>query len=67
MTLNEAFAEFSNSAGFKEIARLKDSTGSKHRTWLARSKKGQLKAGAIVEILLSNGYEVQANKAKKKK
>lgn len=65
MTLQEAFQEFSNSAIFKEIAKGRDATGGKYRMYLTRFKKGELKAGAIVEILLANGYEVKANKARK--
>lgn len=67
MTLEEAFIELSNSIDYKEIAKIKDSKGSKHRTWLVRFRKGELKAGALVEILMSNGYEVKANKVTKKK
>lgn len=66
MTLEEAFREFSESTGFKTIAKEKDSLGGKYRSYLSRFKKGELKAGAITEILLANGYEVKANKVRKK-
>jgi hypothetical protein len=65
MTLTEAFKQFSQSEGFKEIAKKKNSLGGKYRTYLSRFNKGELKAGAITEILLANGYEVKANKARK--
>ena len=67
MTLNEAFIELSNSSGYKEIAKTKNSKGGKYRAWLTRFRKGELKSGAMVEILISNGYEVKANKVIKKK
>jgi hypothetical protein len=66
MTLNEAFSQFINSPEFKEIARSQDSRGKKYRVYAGRFNKGELGAGAIVEILIANGYEVKANKAKKK-
>jgi hypothetical protein len=67
MTLPEAFQEFSEFEAFKKIAIKRDSIGGKYRSYLSRFKKGELKAGAITEILLANGYEVNANKARKKK
>lgn len=67
MTLDEAFIELSNSPGYKEIAKMKDSKGGKYRIWLTRFKAGNLKTGAIVEILISNGYEVIVNRVKKSK
>jgi hypothetical protein len=67
MTLIEAFKEFSQSETFKKTAIKRDSIGGKYRSYLSRFKKGELKAGAITEILLANGYEVRANKVTKKK
>lgn len=67
MTLNEAFEDLIGSETFKELAKQRDSLGNKYRIYVGRYKKGELKAGAIVEILLENGYEVKANRAKKKK
>lgn len=67
MTLEEAFKELINTQEYKDVAKEKNSLGSKHRTWLTRFKKGELKSGAIVEILIANGYEVTASKAVKKK
>jgi hypothetical protein len=66
MTLHEAFKQFSESPEFKAIALKRDNTGGKFRVYLSRFKKGELKAGAITEILLANGYEVKANKVRKK-
>lgn len=67
MTLEEAFVDFVNSNSYKEIVKQRDSLGGKYRAYLSRFKKGELKSGAIVEILLANGYEVIANKVVKKK
>lgn len=66
MTLNEAFEEFTGSVYFKDAAKEKDALGSKYRVYLRRYRRGELKAGAITEILLANGYEVKANKVRKK-
>ncbi|MEP6595264.1 MAG: hypothetical protein ABJA71_04920 [Ginsengibacter sp.] len=66
MTLNEAFENLSNTAAFKEIAKEKNSHGSKYRIYLGRFKAGKLKTGAMVELLIANGYTIQANKASKK-
>lgn len=67
MTLDQAFIHFCESSEFKEIARQKTALGSKYRVYLRRFRNGELKSGAIVEILLANGYEVKANKVIKKK
>lgn len=65
MTLDQAFSQFSESDSFKEIAKQKTAIGSKYRVYLRRFRRGELKAGAITEILLANGYEVKANKVRK--
>lgn len=67
MTIEEAFKQLAQSTEFKEIAKIKDPKGGKYRSYLSRYNKGELKAGAIVEILIANGYEVKANKVSKKK
>jgi hypothetical protein len=67
MTLDQAFKEFLASEEFKEIAKQNTPIGSKYRVYNLRYNRGELKSGAIVEILLANGYEVTANKAMKKK
>ena len=67
MTLNEAFIHLTESSGFKKVAKAKDSIGGKYRIYLARFKAGKLKAGAIVELLIANGYEIKANRVSKKK
>ena len=66
MTLNEAFIHFIGTPEFKEIAKKKDSLGGKYRIYLKRFREGNLKAGAIVELLIANGYEVKANRVRKK-
>lgn len=65
MTLNEAFIHFTKSATFKKTAKVKDGPGGKYRLYLSRFKKDQLKTGAIVELLLRNGYEIKASANKK--
>jgi len=67
MTLDQAFKEFLASEEFKEIAKQNTSIGGKYRVYNLRYNRGELKSGAIVEILLANGYEVTANKVAKKK
>ena len=67
MTLQEAFSELIETPGYKDVAKQKNSLGGKYRLYLSRFKKGKLKSGAMVEILLVHGYEVTANKAKRKK
>ncbi len=66
MTLEEAFLDFVNSDEYKEIVKQRNSLGGKYRAYLSRYRKGQLKTGAIVEILLANGYEIRANKVVKR-
>lgn len=67
MTLNEAFIQFTESDTFKEIARQDNSQGAKFRIYLARFNADKLRSGAIVELLIKNGYEIKANKVSKKK
>lgn len=66
MNLTQAFEHFINSEDYKKVAKENTSLGGKYRIYLTRFKKGELKAGAIVELLLANGYEVKANKVRKK-
>ncbi len=66
MTLTEAFQDLITSATFKEVSKRKDSQGGKYRKYLSRFNRGELKSGAIVEILLANGYTVTAGKVEKK-
>ncbi|HUZ58686.1 MAG TPA: hypothetical protein VMU83_07885 [Hanamia sp.] len=67
MTLNEAFIQFTLSETFKEISKDKGNKGGKYRGYLSRFRAGNLKTGAIVELLITNGYEIKANKVTKKK
>ncbi len=67
MTLDQAFQELTASEDFKNIVKQPTPLGSKYRVYTMRYNRGELKAGAIVEILLANGYEVTANKAVRKK
>ncbi|MGN6296302.1 MAG: hypothetical protein ACTHM7_05935 [Ginsengibacter sp.] len=66
MTLHEAFEQLTVSSDFKTIAKEKNARGGKYRLYLSRFKAGELKNGAITELLLAHGYEVSAKKAKKK-
>jgi hypothetical protein len=66
MTLDEAFIDFTNSEDFKEISKQRGSLGGKFRGYLSRFNNGKLKSGAIVEILLANGYTITAGKVEKK-
>jgi hypothetical protein len=55
MTIQEAFAEFTESADFKEIAKKKTALGNKYRVYLMRFKNEELKAGAIVKWISGQG------------
>jgi hypothetical protein len=65
MTLDQAFTELIASEEFKNIAKQPTPLGSKYRVYTMRYNRGELKAGAIVEILLANGYTVYADKGVK--
>ena len=67
MTIEKAFEELVNSTKFKVIAKARDSQGGKCRAYLSRYNRGKLKAGAITEMLIANGYTISANKATKNK
>lgn len=67
MTLEQAFEQFVSSEEYKEIAKQNTADGGKYRVYLSRYNRGELKAGAIVEILIANGYTVSADKTVKKK
>ena len=67
MTLHEAFIQFTESNDFKDIAKQDNSQGAKFRVYLARFNADKLRSGAIVELLIANGYEIKANKVSKKK
>ena len=66
MTLHEAFLDLVSSQEFKDAAKNKDTIGGRYRQYLSRFNKGELKSGAIVELLLSHGYIVTAKKVVKK-
>lgn len=66
MTIEAAFEELISSEAFKTAAKGRDTLGNKYRTYVGRYRRGELRTGAMVEILLSNGYEVKANKVRKK-
>lgn len=66
MTIQEAFLHLTETDRFKGMAKKKDSYGGKLRVYRKRFKEGTLKTGAIVELLLANGYEIEANEVIKK-
>jgi hypothetical protein len=65
MTLPEAFEHFIASAAYKDVAKQNTPQGTKYRVYAMRYKNGELKAGAITELLLANGYSIRANKVRK--
>lgn len=58
--INTVFSEFIESDGFRLICRGRDSKGGKYRLYASRFKRGELKPGAMVEILQENGFEIFA-------
>jgi hypothetical protein len=66
MTLHEAFEQLIISDDYKAIAKEKNARGGKYRVYLSRFKAGELKNGAITELLIAHGYEVSAKKATKR-
>ena len=66
MEIASAFKELIDSPEYKEICKQRDGPGGKYRSYKARSKAGTLGSGAMVELLIANGYEVTANKATKR-
>ncbi|MGN6530153.1 MAG: hypothetical protein ACTHK0_00185 [Ginsengibacter sp.] len=66
MTLHEAFEQLTVSSDFKTIAKEKNGRVGKYLLYLSMFKSGELKNGAITELLIAHGYEVSAKKAKKK-
>ena len=67
MTLKEAFAQLILTEDYRTKSKPQGSDGRKYRMYASRFKKGELKSGAIVEMLLANGYEIKANKVRKAK
>lgn len=66
MTLQEAFAAFLESPEYKEASKGQTNEAIKYRTYKQRFLKGELKSGAMVEMLQAHGYEIKAGKASKK-
>jgi hypothetical protein len=64
MNFEEAFTDFIGSETFKEIAKQRTSLGGKYRTYMSRFSKGELKSGAIAEILLAHGYTIDVKRGK---
>ncbi|GAA4737946.1 hypothetical protein [Flavisolibacter ginsenosidimutans] len=64
MTLQEAIEHLINSEGFKNMAKQKNSTGSKYRMFINRHKSGELKNGAAVDFLIEHGYKIEVRKPK---
>lgn len=66
MTIEQAFQQLIETKEYKDISKVNDGVGGKYRTYRMRFNKGELKAGAMVEILITHGYTITANKAVKK-
>lgn len=67
MTIEKAFAELTVSDDFKNIAKQNTPIGSKYRVYNRRFNRGELKFGAMAEILRVHGYTISASKTVKKK
>ena len=65
MELKEAILELIDSDAFKNKAKQKDAEGGKYRMFLTRHKKGELKKGAAIEMLLEHGYKLEIKKPKR--
>jgi hypothetical protein len=65
MELKEAIEMLINSDTFKAKAKQKNAEGGKYRMFLTRYKKGELKTGSAVDLLLEHGYSIDIKKPKK--
>lgn len=66
MTVDAAFKKLIETEEFKLAAKQRTSAGSRYRMALKRFKDGQIKTGAMVDLLIAHGYTITANKAVKK-
>lgn len=64
MTITQAFEQLMNGSDYSNIAKKKDSEGSKYRVMRSRFRNGKLKALAMVAMLLDYGYTVNVRKGK---
>lgn len=64
MTIEQAFEQLMSGAAYSEIAKQKDSEGSKYRVMRSRFKAGKLKALAMVEMLLEHRYVIDVRQRK---
>lgn len=63
MTIKEAFEQVMETSAFKDIAKKRnDSKGSHYRMLKSRFNNGELRYGAMVDILLEHGYKVTVKK-----
>ena len=62
LSLTQAFEELCNSEEFRAIAKEKNSLGGKYRMYLSRYQAGDLKTGALVDLLVEHGYTITAKK-----
>ncbi len=62
MTIIEAFEQVMATAGFRDIAKQKNTKGSHYRMLRTRYNRETLKHGAMVDILLEHGYKVTVKK-----
>jgi len=67
VTLKEAFSQLINSKEYKDMSKGQESGPKKYRTYISRFNSGELKSGAMVEMLHAHGYEISARRIVKKK
>lgn len=65
MELKESIQELISSQSFKNKAKQKNAEGGKYRMFLTRYKKGELKTGAAIDLLLEHGYRLEIKKPKR--
>lgn len=62
MTVKEAFQELVESAAYSNIAKEKNTQGSKYRVMRSRFAKDELDYLAMINMLLEYGYEISVKK-----
>lgn len=62
MTIEEAFEQVMATSTFRDIAKQKNTKGSHYRMLKTRFNRGDLKHGAMVDVLLEHGYKVTVKK-----
>lgn len=65
MTIIEAFEQVMATGAYKDIAKQKNSKGSHYRMLKSRYRRGELKHGAMVDILIEHGYKIAVKNKEK--